>query len=329
MKHLIAGFGSIGRRHFRNLKSLGENDIVLLRSGKSTLPLEEIDGVPTEFDLTAALKHKPDTVFITNPTSEHLPIALAAAEAGCHLFIEKPVSHTAEGLDQLVERVKRNNCRVLVGYQFRFHPGIRKIKELLTTPEIGKPLSARVEWGEYLPGWHPWEDYRKSYSALKALGGGVSLTLSHPIDYLHWLFGELAWVFGAVSQISQLEVDSDDLTEAILQFESGPTTSLHLDYYQRPGVHRLSIVTETGRIDWDNRDGIVHLYNADEKRWDSFEPAHNFDRNDMFVEQTRHFLAVCEGKEQPVCTLEDGIHALKVALTLQESSELGCRLAVN
>jgi len=196
MKTLIAGFGSIGRRHFRNLKALGQTDIILYRTGKSTLPIDEIENVPVFYSLDEALDHKPDAVIVANPTANHLEVAIKAAQHGCHLLIEKPISHNLEGILELVESMSEHQTQVLVGYQFRYHPGLLATKQLLKGGTVGRPLSFRAEWGEYLPAWHPWEDYRKSYTSLKALGGGVVLTLSHPIDYLHWLFGDVADLLG-------------------------------------------------------------------------------------------------------------------------------------
>src|SRR3990170_4702715 len=90
-KFLIAGLGSIGRRHLRNLNALGENDVVLLRSHRSTLPDEELAGFAIETDLAQALeKHRPAAVIVSNPTALHLDIAIPAAEAGCTLLLEKP-----------------------------------------------------------------------------------------------------------------------------------------------------------------------------------------------------------------------------------------------
>src|SRR6185436_16780981 len=100
MKFLIAGLGSIGRRHFRNLIALGEKDIVLLRTRKATLPDDELAGYPVEADIHEALKkHKPNAVIVANPTSLHLNIAIPAAEAGCHILLEKPVSDSLVRLD--------------------------------------------------------------------------------------------------------------------------------------------------------------------------------------------------------------------------------------
>src|SRR6185503_3395637 len=102
MKFLIAGLGSIGRRHFRNLIALGEKDIILLRTRKATLSDDELAGYPVETDIQEALrKHKPDAVIVANPTSMHLDLAIPAAEAGCHILLEKPVSNSLERLDIL------------------------------------------------------------------------------------------------------------------------------------------------------------------------------------------------------------------------------------
>ena len=176
MRYLLVGFGSIGRRHMRNLLALGERDIIVLRSGKSTLPVDELDGFTVEYEMEKALAHRPDAAIIANPTALHLQAAIPAARAGCHLLLEKPISHSLDGLDELHSALKQSGRQALVGFQFRFHPGLRKIAEWLQAGVIGRAASVREHWGEYLPNWHPWEDYRKSYSSLSELGGGVALT---------------------------------------------------------------------------------------------------------------------------------------------------------
>ncbi len=139
MKILIAGFGSIGRRHFRNLLALGERDIVFLRSQRSTLPDDEIADFPVETDIQAALAHKPDAVIVSNPTALHLDVAIPAAEAGCHIFLEKPISHSMERVGELQAAVQRGGGQVLVGFQFRFHPGLLLIKQWLAGEESPIP----------------------------------------------------------------------------------------------------------------------------------------------------------------------------------------------
>jgi predicted dehydrogenase len=95
---------------------------------------------------------------------------------------------------------------------------------------IGRPISARSHWGEYLPAWHPWEDYRDSYSARADLGGGVVLTLCHPFDYLRWFFSEIESLSAETARSDALGLNVEDFAEAILAFKDGPYASVHLDY---------------------------------------------------------------------------------------------------
>src|SRR5918996_1528683 len=149
MKTLIAGLGSVGRRHLRNLIALGEKNIVLLRSHRATLPDDELAGYPIETDLQKALnKHRLDAVIVANPTALHLDVAIPAAESGCAILIEKPISHSMERIDRLQAAVRKSGSRILLGFQFRFHPGLLRAKQLILDGEIGRIISAHVHFGE-------------------------------------------------------------------------------------------------------------------------------------------------------------------------------------
>lgn len=333
MKFLIAGLGSIGRRHFRNLIALGEKDIVLLRTRKATLPDDELSGYPVETDLQEALtKHQPDAVIVANPTSMHLDVAIPAAEAGCHLLLEKPVSHSLESLDVLQNAAQKSGSRILVGFQFRYHPTLNKTRELIQSNVIGKLLTVHAHWGEYLPQWHPWEDYRQSYAARSDLGGGVIVTLTHPLDYLRYLLGDVEALWSFNGHISPLELDVEDVAEIGLKFANGAVGGVHVNYFQRPPVHRLEIVGTNGTLRWDNADGILHLYQTSASFgsfsdtppaavMESFSPPEGFERNQLFIAQTRHFMEIVRGEKDPVCTLEDGIQALRLARAAYESQK--------
>ena len=336
MRFLIAGLGSIGRRHFRNLIALGERDITLLRTRKATLPDDELAGYPAETDIQEALeKHTPDAVIVANPTSMHLEIAIPAAEAGCHILLEKPVSHSLERLDVLQEAAEKSGSKILVGFQFRYHPTLNKARELIRSGTLGRILTVHVHWGEYLPQWHPWEDYRQSYAARSDLGGGVIVTLTHPLDYLRDLLGEVESLYSFNGHISPLAVDVEDVAEIGLKFKNGALGGVHVNYFQRPPVHRLEIVGTDGTLRWDNADGILHHYKmpasfgsfSDQPPspvLESFSPPEGFERNQLFVAQTRHFIEVVRGEVQPICRLEDGVMALHLALAAYESQESNC-----
>lgn len=329
MKFLIAGLGSIGRRHLRNLVALGQQDILLYRTHRSTMPDEELAAFPVETDLDAALAHKPDAVIVSNPTALHLDIALPAARAGCHLFLEKPVAASIdERVKTLQEVAGQAGIQVLVGFQFRFHPVLNQVKALLASTSLGRVYSFRAHWGEYLPGWHPWEDYRQGYAARRDLGGGVVNTLCHPLDYVRWLFGDVVSISALTGQVSELELDVEDAAEITLAMAQDVIGSIHLDYYQRPAEHRLSIACERGSVHWDNATGMAQVYRPDQAHWQAIEPPEGFARNDLFLEEMRHFLALTAGKAQSRCTLEDGIQALRMSSAVHESSQTGQAVAL-
>ncbi|MFL7893347.1 MAG: Gfo/Idh/MocA family protein [Anaerolineales bacterium] len=323
MKFLIAGFGSIGRRHFRNLIALGEKDLFFLRSHKSHLPDEEISGYPTYEDIGSALTQNPDAVIVANPSALHLDVAIPAAKRGCHILMEKPLSDGLVHVPELVEAVETNKSRLLMGFQFRFHPGLRRIGELISEGTIGRILSVRAHWGEYLPDWHPWEDYRKSYSAQARLGGGVILTLCHPLDYLRWLVGEVEDLWAFSGKLGDLDLAVEDTAEIGVRFDNGAFGSIHLSYNQRPTMHTLEMVGTGGSLQWNNATGITSWYPSETGEWRSMELPGGFERNQLFRSEMEHFINVVKGDEQPVCTLNDGIAALKLALAAKQSAQFG------
>jgi len=321
MKVMIAGLGSIGRRHLRHLVALGVSDILLYRTHSSTLPEEELAGYPVETELEAALAQQPDAVVVSNPTSLHLEVAIPAAKRGCHILLEKPVSHSIKGLDLLRQAAAENGARILVGFQFRYHPGLRKAAELVSRQVVGKPVSFTAHWGEYLPGWHPWEDYRTSYSARKDLGGGVILTLTHPLDYLHWIFGPVRALWSYAGQLSDLELDVVDTAVIGLEFANQVVGSLQLNYVQQPPRHQLEIVCTDGTISWDQAENGLRVYQAHEETWQLHPLPDGFERDVLFRQQMKHFLQVVRGQADPFCSLDDGIMALELALAAYRSAE--------
>ncbi len=321
MRFLISGLGSIGRRHLRNLVALEQSDIILHRTGKSTLSDDELSGYPTESDLKAALaRWSPDAVIVSNPTAFHLDVAIPAAEAGCSILLEKPISHTMDNVDGLQSAVEMGGGKILVGFQFRFHPGLQQVAHLLQEQIIGDPISVRAHWGEYLPGWHPWEDYRASYSARQDMGGGVLLTLCHPFDYLRWLLGEVTSLTAVTGKFGNLDLDVEDSASVLLTFRDHVLGTVSLDYNQQPASHDLEITGTRGSIHWDNATGSVKWWTSQKPDWETYSPPKGFERNTLFLDEMSHFIDVVLGKAEPVCTLEDGIRALKIILAAKRSA---------
>lgn len=340
----MIGLGAIGQRHLRNLQQLLGDELEVLawrtRRLKHVLtPQMEIEenadlearfGITVFTDLNEALAQKPDIAIIANPTHAHIPAAITAARAGCHLFLEKPLSHSLDGVDELAQIVREKKLVAFVGYQLRFHPCYKLVHELLEQEVIGQPLTARIAFGEYLPGWHPYEDYRQSYAARRELGGGVVLTQIHDLDIALWLFGMPRRVFALGGHWSTLELDVEDTVSMLFECEySGdgkPARALPVhvqqDYLQRPGTRTLEIVGETGKIVLDLPTARVEVFRADAHRTEihSFE---GFERNTIFLEEMQHFLDCIKNGARPLVDIEEGARSLRVALAALRSVETG------
>lgn len=322
MKILIVGYGSIGRRHLNNLRALGQTDLLLLRSHRSTLPDDAIREFPIETTLEAALAHHPQAVVIANPTALHLDVAIPAARAGCAILMEKPLSHSMERVDELQNAVEKGGGAFVTAFQYRFHPGLRQVKKWLQDGRIGSIVSVKSHWGEYLPGWHPWEDYHASYSARADLGGGVVNTLCHPFDYLRWMIGETDQLLAVTSNLG-LNLPVEDTADVLLRYRNGVTANIHLDYLQQPGQHDLLITGSAGSIQWSNADGCAKRYDPANDVWEEVHPPEGFERNTLFIDEMAHFLRVVEKQEAPLCTLEDGIAALRLTEAVHRSAREG------
>ena len=335
LRVLFAGLGSIGQRHVCNLRTLLGNsvDILAYRSRGASPVLKPDMTVQTDADLEAAynirsftnlddaLAERPDAVFVTNPNTLHVPVALAAARASCHLFIEKPLSHSLDGVDGLIELVERKRLVALVGYQFRFHPGLRLIKSLIGEGQLGQLIAAHIVNGEYLPDWHPYEDYRGTHPVRRDLGGGCLRIQTHELDYALWLFGMPKRVYAVGGHLSRLEVDVEDSVSVLLHCEHDGRplpVHIHLDYLQRPPQRVCEVVGDAGKVRYD--------YYADQVEFcdtaTSTVQIHRFegfDRNQMFLDELQHFLACLRGEERPIVDLREGARSLRISLAADAS----------
>jgi predicted dehydrogenase len=320
---LIVGCGSIGQRHLRNLRSLTDVEVIAFRErGRAGQPLAEaiVSRVVDSFE--AGLGLGPDFVLISNPTSLHVPLALQAAQAGVPLFVEKPLSDSRSGVAELVALAAEKRLPCLVAYNLRFHPGLKLVQDLVHEGRLGRVLSLRAEVGQYLPDWHPGEDYRLGYSARRELGGGVVLDLSHELDYVRALLGRVTRVSAMVERVSGLEIDTEDLAEVLLRFESGAVASVHLDYLARSPNRSCRIVGSEGTLEWDYFANEVRLYEARHGEWMRL-PYGPYERNQMFRAEMAHFLRCLQGREMPLVDLAEGAATLELALAIQEAGRAG------
>ena len=313
---LVIGCGSIGQRHIRNLRALGIEAVFAVDPSREHLiAASRVGAVPCD-NLDSALNLQPSAVLICTPPHLHLTGARAALEAGASVFVEKPIAPAMDGVDALLELAERVQGTVYVGYNLRFHAGLRKLKALLDDGAIGKLLILQAEFGQYLPDWRPGRDYRNGYNAHAAMGGGIILDASHEIDYARWLAGEIIAVFAVMAKLSDLEMNVEDTAMVTLRFASGVLGQLHLDCLQRDYARNCKLVGAEGTLLWDYAEG-VRLYSSKTKQRETFPLVP--DANEMYLEEMRHFLACLRGEATPLVAGGDGKRVLEIALAAKHS----------
>lgn len=289
---LIVGGGSIGERHIGNLQSLGYSNIYVLRTRNLPFRLLDAKTVNQIFTWEEAESIKPKASFICTPTSLHLEQAIKSAEIGSHIFIEKPISHNLLNISKLKELVETKNLFCFIGYMMRYHPLIKQMKEIIEAKTYGNLLSFHSHWGEYLPDWHPWEDYREGYAARKELGGGAALTLSHDLDLMFWLSdSNLKRHYMISNKKSQLEVTAEAGADFLLELENGTTGHVHLNYFQRPSQRQTTLIFDTATLHFD-----YYLSSLEIKTKESIQKTEdpNFDRNQLFISELQDFFMKCD-----------------------------------
>jgi len=327
MKILVLGTGSIGKRHIANLLSAGVQ-VLSYSYRASTLGADTnpIDARVTRLaDLSAALASDADAVVVANRTDQHMEVALLAAKHKKHLFLEKPLSVSLSGTDELERLVAQQQLVVEAGFMLRFHPNLLWIQQFLNSGALGDIMHMRAAVGQWLPDWRPGTDHRQGYGAFKATGGGVVFDLIHELDLVHWLLGPVEDVTAMTQVVASLDIETEGIAQIGLRLASGALAQVHLDYV-RPGYGReMEIVGRHGVLRWDYVQGLVTL----QKATGSIETMHQvpatFERNTMFQQHMAYFLKRIQQPEIAAASpLADALAVLKVALAAHESAATRC-----
>ncbi|MBF0103987.1 MAG: Gfo/Idh/MocA family oxidoreductase [Deltaproteobacteria bacterium] len=309
MRVLVIGFGSIGQRHAGNLVENKHISSVFvytnIRPADTKFPHPDKIQIVTSPDIDNI-----DFAIIANQTYKHIETAIKLATKKIPLFIEKPVSHNRDRLDELVNITTKNSTPVFIAYNLRFMGAIVKVKELLEDDTIGKPCYAQIEIGQYLPDWTPGKDYRQTYRAKKDTGGDVALELTHEIDYMRYLFGSPREWYVLKTKVSDLEIETHDVFEGIYKFQGGLLCNVHLDYLQKKKRRSIRIVGTQGEINCSLSDQLLTVKTA--TRETNLSTPELFNLPQTYKDEIAHFISVVKGETPPLITLEDGIESLKL-----------------
>lgn len=251
---VVVGSGSIGMRHAGSVLQLQPQARVsfLRERGRAAASAP----LPAPFGLYESLEQaiaaRPDLIVIANPSSLHLRYLGAAIDAGIAFYAEKPVVSTRADFLALRGLLDGRALPVnMVGCNLRFLPSLRRLHALLQEGRAGRLVRASLEAGQWLPDWRPQQDYRHSYSASRALGGGVLLDLIHEIDAARWLLGDFDTAHGVSGRFSELDIETEDSAAVLLSRARGPLATIALDYVSRRPVRRYQFVGDRATLSWD------------------------------------------------------------------------------
>ena len=320
---LIVGLGSIGKRHLRLVREFIPNaDIRVLRHQHTNDIPENSNGC--FFNIEDAIGFAPQIAVIASPSPFHIETALAFASIGTHLLIEKPLSSSLDGVSNLIETCQKHGLTLLTGYNLRFLPSLQKFRELLSEGHVGKVLSVRCEIGQYLPSWRPDDDYRNGVSARNDLGGGALLELSHELDYLRWIFGEVEWVSATLSKQSNLDIDVEDTAHITLGFEARSDGHqligvVNLDFIRHDTSRFCVAIGEEASLRWNGLTGKVDIYETGAKEWKNLF-SYNHHRDESYRAEWSDFLECVAHNKSPLVAGEDGLKVLEIVKAVRESS---------
>jgi predicted dehydrogenase len=321
MHILISGLGSSGRRHLRHFRSLGVEQIDAFRTGLGTMP--DAGQLPPDrvfTDFQEALAQQPAAVIIASPTALHVPQALAAVQAGCHVLVEKPVSHSLAGLADLKLAARQAGRIVSVAQNLRYHPVLKMLDDWIKQASpLGEVQLFRAHFGAFLPSWHPWEDYRVSYAARADLGGGCRRTHIHELDYCIWLMGKATDVCAVESQKHPLQTDVDETTAYLLRHVNGALSTITLSLAQTPPSRTVQVGFAQGTFTADLLSGEWTALYGD-KSSQSGKPPAGFELEHTYRDQDLDFLRAVRGEIPAPVPLEEAENILEAALTLESQT---------
>lgn len=313
MKIVFFGLGSIGSRHARLIKDNFNYKLFAYRThlGQTENDLNIIE-IDSEKEI---LKIKPDVAFITNPTFLHIQTALKLANLGINLFIEKPVSNSLTNVNKLLKVIKSKKILTYIGFCLRFHPVISELKKIIRSNKV---MYSRIISSSYLPNWRPDQDYRKTFTANKKMGGGVLFEVMHEIDYSFWLFGKIEKITGQYGKISNLRINSEDFGELFLFHNTGIYSSIHLDYFSQNLERKIQIYCKDEYYEGDLINNNIKKINSQ-----GIETIKKFslNRDDIYLSQLKYFFKCIKNKIQPMNNLEEAKNPLEELIKFKNNNQ--------
>lgn len=319
-KILIIGYGSIGKRHFSIASTkFPDSQIKILRTRNVSAEHAETNFL---YSIEDAINFDPQIIVIANPASHHLSSATPFIKADRYFLIEKPISNKLKEAKIFLKMCYEKNALVQVGYNLRFSTSLKTFKSYIDDGIVGDVWSIRSEIGKYLPSWRPQSDYKTTVSAQKFLGGGVVNELSHEIDYLLWIFGNIRWVRAVTSRHSNLKVDVEDTAYILMGFKhinKNIIASLNMDFIRHDNKRECIVIGSLGSLKWDGIQGTVELWKKNQNSWEELFRLKDLD--ETYKREWDNLEHCFLNNEEPSINGFDGLKTLSVLEYIKKSSQ--------
>ncbi|MBX3436498.1 MAG: Gfo/Idh/MocA family oxidoreductase [Planctomycetaceae bacterium] len=315
---LVIGGGSIGERHVRCFQNTGRADVSLCELNDDVRQrVAQSYRLRQSFrTLDEALAASHDAAVICTPAHLHVPMAVQLAKRGIALLIEKPLSVSLDGVDELVHVVREAGAPVSMAYVYRAHPALIDMKRALDQRRFGRPVEVVARSGQHFPFYRP--AYRQIYYTRHETGGGaIQDALTHLLNAAEWLVGPITRLVADAEHCVLEGVDVEDTVHLIAR-HGDVLSSFSLNQHQAPNETTLTVICEHG----------VARLESHRRRWRSctepgaewtVEAEFALERDDLFVRQANAFLDVLDGKAEPACTLTEALQTLCVNLAALQS----------
>lgn len=307
MKHLkicFIGIGSIAKRHIFNIKNYLNNEftcqIDAYRTGNSDLSPDISKYIDNIYHNYEEVPKDYDAIFITNPTRLHYETLKLFKDNSQNFFIEKPIVDFND-LNNDFDEFKSKTCYVACPLR---HSNV--IKYLKENSDVNEINGVRAICSTYLPDWHPGEDYTKSYSARKDLGGGVSIDLIHEWDYLTYLFNYPIEIHNILDKVSNLDIDTEDVAVYIAKYDN-MILELHLDYFGRFPIREIMIFQNNETIVGDILNNKIIFKNTGEII------DFNEERNDYQIEELEYFFKLINNEKDNINNVDNALKVMKLS----------------
>jgi predicted dehydrogenase len=324
-RFLVIGLGSMGKRRIRNLLALKIKPENILGFDPQKARRDEVEknyAVKTMDDFDVAVKtHQPTALIISTTPHLHAQYFLYAAKHGINFFVE--ATTTDEGYAKL-KTLLNDKFVAAPSATFRYMPAVQKMKQIIEKGTIGKVLSFQYYLGQYLPDWHPYEDYRKVYFAQKSTGGGREM-FPFELAWLNFIFGStVEHAVGINTKISDLEMDADDVYATIVQYKNNITGTIDIDLLNRVAARKLRVIGSEGTLEWDWLAHEIKILKPKKKplviRLDQGKKFGKYlAAEDMYIAEMRDFVDAIKGTKKNPYTYEEDWDILKTLYKVEKS----------